>query len=327
MPADILIFMHGMTTQEGTRDPRGHYDRIWKALVREQPDLATRFDATIYTEWGQEIAGNGPGDPALGKRDDRKLSAAQAHMIEATRDKRLTSGERLDVTRFDVPLLGPVRWLMDRFIREPVMQRGLPDVAYYMSPEGEGYVRDAVYPQVLTKLAPFVDEPQTRLHIIAESLGVTVAHDFLFALFNPDPYVPGYVRQSEPPPSQAEALLHWRGRANRGELVLGSFIATASQLPMTLLRKQSIVERFYPQPPRQLDPSVIGIAGDEVRWLLFYDVDDLLAYPTRHLYSPRDAIEEVQVDSSDLPHRAHVNYWAQQEVVRRAADQLIRSTS
>jgi hypothetical protein len=327
MPANIVIFMHGMTTQERPQDPRSYYDRIWSALLAAQPALATMIDATIYTDWGLELPDGGGTGIGLGERRDRMLAVAQAHMIEATRDKRLTSGERLDVTSYDLPLLGPVRWLLDKFIREPVMQRGLPDVAYYMSAEGEGYVRDAVYAQILTQLAPFVDEPQVRLHVIAESLGVTVAHDFLFALFNPAPYVPGYILQTEPPPSQAEALRQWRGRAARGEVTLGSFIATASQLPMTLLRKQSIVERFYPPMPEQLDPSVIGVVGDQVHWLLFYDVDDLLAYPTRHLYSPRDAIEEVQVDSSDLPHRAHVRYWAQREVVERAAEQLLRTAS
>jgi hypothetical protein len=118
--------------------------------------------------------------------------------------------------------------------------------------------------------------------------------------------------------TQIQRLSTWRAKAASGALTLGSFVATASQLPVFLLRKQGLVERLAGG--QQLDPAVIGVHGRHEQWLLFYDVDDLLGYPTRHLYAPRTGIREIQVDSSDLFHDAHTRYWKEGgTVVERAA--------
>jgi hypothetical protein len=42
---------------------------------------------------------------------------------------------------------------------------------------------------------------------------------------------------------------------------------------------------------------------------ILYDIDDLLGFASRNLYSPNDAIMDIQVNCGALPQSAHVGYW------------------
>lgn len=317
MATNIMVFVHGMHTTAEPTDPLPKYEQIWDQLTRARPELNGLITERVLTEWGQPLTG-------VPARDDQRITAAQRRIVELLdRDVAQGAGESGDHFIVDWHWLWPVRTILDRFIRQPVIQRGFTDAAYYMSPDGEARVREAVYASVLGALQPFSSTPDVRLHIVAESLGVTVAHDFLFALFNQDPsYVPGYSTQV-PPGSAVTELTQWRARAAAGDLVLGSFVAVASQLPLFLLRKQALVDLFAANTPAKdvrIDPAPLGLTDSQIRWRLFYDVDDLLAYPTRHLYSPRHHIEEIQVESADRPDKAHLVYWERDDVIKPAAD-------
>jgi len=69
------------------------------------------------------------------------------------------------------------------------------------------------------------------------------------------------------------------------------------------MRSQKLVDKLAAN--TALDPSVLGtsLADTRPRWINFYDIDDLLAFPTRRLYQECHALEEMQVDSNDLPDR------------------------
>ena len=77
----------------------------------------------------------------------------------------------------------------------------------------------------------------------------------------------------------------WREKAQSGSLTLGGFASAASQLPLLLLRKQSLVKKLYDakqssnagQRPVGIDAADIGIVGGKTQWKLFYDTDDLSA--------------------------------------------------
>ena len=65
---------------------------------------------------------------------------------------------------FDVPTLLILRNLIVG-LRETIVTRGLGDVIYYVSADGEERVRKRVYHQVLSKLHPYLDKPDVRLHL------------------------------------------------------------------------------------------------------------------------------------------------------------------
>lgn len=277
---------------------------------------------TVKTEWGHQLSADPP------DRGDHKVSGAQARILHLIKRSTVeAAGEGKDVRISDYHWFWPFRWILNRFVRERIIQRGFTDAAYYMAPDGEAYVREAVYGEILRELDDHTGDTEVRLHLIADSLGVTVAHDFLFALFNDtDGYEPGYTKQTDPPPTEVAALNTWRAKAESGELRVGSFVAAGSQLPVFLLRKQAIVNRFYENKDsddERVNPRLLGLSEDTVQWLLFYDVDDLLAYPTRHLYAPRKAIREVQVESADRPDKAHTKYWRKKKVLEEAASLIL----
>src|SRR5262249_36509513 len=140
---------------------------------------------------------------------------------------------------------------------------GATDVFYYCAPDGEDAVRTAVYTEVLEKLRPLQNEPEVKIHLVGHSLGVTVGFDFLFGLFAPDSYYPsgfpGFHFSSATPEIRGE-FEWWRDRVKNGSLVLGSKTSTAGQLPLTVMRKQSLVDTLANG--GYLDPSVIGITPD-----------------------------------------------------------------
>ena len=68
-----------------------------------------------------------------------------------------------------------------------------------------------------------------------------------------------------------------------------------------------------------LDPADIGVVSSGIQWKFFYDIDDVLGFASRNLYSPNNAIMDIQVDSGDLPPSAHAGYWENEVVIRETA--------
>src|SRR5262249_32603345 len=147
-----------------------------------------------------------------------------------------------------------------------------------------------------------------RLHVIAHSLGVALAHDFLYGLFarQLSKGTPDFLEQAEELglPHLKDEFAFWRApaQADPPELALGSFSASAPQLAILLLRSAVVVKRLHAGD--FVDATLLGIRGDRVQWKLFYDIDDILAFRARNLYEPGGAIEEFQVNSGN-PVTAH----------------------
>jgi hypothetical protein len=116
--------------------------------------------------------------------------------------------------------------------------------------------------------------------------------------------------------------MRWRGKRENGTRHLGSMASMASILTILLLRSQTVVDRFYNR--QKLDPRVVGVDADAgVRWKSFYDIDDVLAFPIREIFSPNEGIVDVQVDTGDRPDSAHTGYWGESRVIREVASLLL----
>jgi hypothetical protein len=316
---NVLVQVHGMVTAMDPADPGPAYSAFRAALRSSEPALNALIPEQncVEVNWGHAI----PGTPSALLRDDQRLTEVQRRAANLTRYEALEASESdlnvISHNLFEKIGVPGIRQLIEN-VREKVFLMGLGDVAYYCAPDGEVRVRRVVYGQVLAALDALPASPEVRLHIIGHSLGVTIAHDFLFGLFNPPPYVPGFLAYASATPAEKAAFTAWRARAQAGTLTLGSFTATASQLPITLMRNQALIDQVFNG--QLLDPGVVGVVGNQVRWQLFYERDDILGFPSRSLYHPASAIREVQVSTAFLPPETHTAYWTDADVIQRTAE-------
>ncbi|HMI92395.1 MAG TPA: hypothetical protein VK509_13560 [Polyangiales bacterium] len=322
-PVNVLALVHGIIPMREPSDHRADYGPFWDALCSARRELRD-FAPPIEVEWGHPLPG------ARELRADQRLGVAQKEIASRV--------EYRAVSRHSEPLeeviphsrLHPPTALLTRLLTDPIKEQvallGLSDVVYYCSEEGERALRLAVYGTVLQALDPYRDARELRLHVFGHSLGVTVAFDFLFGLFAPSEMwaarQPDFATDPGVPDALRERYLLWRSRATEGRLLLGSKSSAASQLPLLLLRKQKLVDMFT-VPGARIDASVIGIREDGApHWLLFYDVDDVLGFPTRPLFAPERALHEIEVRTGLEPLSAHLGYWRNVRVQEEVANLL-----
>lgn len=320
MTVNVLALVHGITPEARPEAHTKLYADFWRALQRAEPSLERDVARVVYVEWGNRVAG-------VPDRPDTRLSeaerrAGQLASFEHVERHPGPNNVLLPGLFGDWPKLPGVRELVFRPLREQLVQLGLADAVYYASADGERAVRVAVYGQVLAALRPHRDDDDVRLHLVGHSLGVTVCHDLLYGLFGKKAD-PDFLGQAATPEDRDD-YEHWRRRAG-GALRVGSFVSLASQLPLFALRKQALVDRLAAG--GTLDPSDIGIAREgRVRWLVCYDVDDVLGFATRELYGDAPSMRQVQVDAGDFPLSAHTDYWTCARVIEEAAA-LIAATA
>lgn len=327
---NVPVLVHGMTT---TLVPAWHtsdYLRLMEAIFHLRPELEGRMHPHVGVEWGQRLGSEGGDEPA-----DRRLSVAELFLRKSVAYSRLRSqaSDEQDFFYPDEREFSQLWRPITDAIKDNIFCLGMTDALYYAAPDGEQAIRRAVYTQVLDGLETFKFADEVHLHIVAQSLGATVAFDFLFGLFVDRGHyashggVPDFIRENEgsQEPSVRRAVENyrfWRERAMERTLRLGSLATTGSQLALFLLRKQAVVDRLAASPPNLLDPNVIGIEKDRpdgrIRWTNFFDADDVLGYPVRRLFDSR-CIAEHRVDTGTLPDRAHSGYWHNERVIEEIA--------
>jgi hypothetical protein len=322
MAENVLALIHGMVTEPTPHPHAETYARFVAGLFEHEPGLRDVLEdgepRVIQVEWGHDAAGSG-----TNLRPDQRLAGAQRFVASRVAyDAVRAHPDELNVVlrglRGDWNLTGAR--LVARPVREELIQFGLADAVYYTSEDGEREVRAAVYEQILSGLEPFAGADEVRLHVVSHSLGVAVAHDFLYGLFAPG-HAPDFATGSGQGSARGQDLFRgWRARAQSGALGLGTFVSMASQLPLFVLRKQALVDRLHAG--SLLDPGVIGVSGTHVQWVVFYDIDDILGFATRRLYEPATGIKEVQVDAGDLPPTAHTGYWKNGTVLEESAARI-----
>ena len=176
---NVLVFIHGMITATSPTTHTGQYQSFFNALGSKRPQLKDAFEDPIFVEWGHETPSSGPD-----LRPDEKLTRAQnaVHALVNYDEVRRTRNSNNKLIR-DWSLVFFLRGIF-RQIKENTLLFGLADASYYSSPDGEEAVREAIYGQVLEELKGYQDN-DVNLHVIAHSLGCTVAFDFLYGLFAP----------------------------------------------------------------------------------------------------------------------------------------------
>jgi hypothetical protein len=275
-------------------------------------------------EWGHWPL---PGTGALS--DDERITGAENTILEATRYDRVKANATSDDSFLGFAPDTPGRLLVQPFTRplkERLITLGLTDTIYYTTVEGETAVRRTAYSQIFDYLERYRGSEHINIHLIGHSQGATIAYDLLFGLFadaaayggNP----PGYYSQASND-TERERFDYWRKRAQSGTLILGSFATFGSQLALMTMRKQRTVDSLANG--YRLDPAVIGIEPTSVatKWKHFYDQDDVLGYPVRHLFnSLPGTFKEYEVDSNWNPLDSHSDYWICPQVQHEVATMI-----
>jgi hypothetical protein len=317
MKNNVLVFIHGMTTDVAPSDPTeqgGRYDQFWTALQARKPELKDLFPiGPIKVEWGHQLSPNE--NPV---RDDHKLTEVERFVNDQVSYRNLehhSGPNNIIISDWGIP---GIRQVVTN-VREGVVSFGLTDVVYYCSDDGETRVRAQVYSQVLLAMQQYLAEPNVKIHLFGHSLGVTIVHDFLFGLFKKD-HEPDFVKHNQGGPWTSPEFQKWRDKAQSGELTVGGVALAASQLPLMVMRKQVMIDKLFSH--QGLNPADIGVVSTGIQVKFFYDVDDVLGFPSRNLYSPNDAVMDIQVDVGDTPQSAHTGYWKNETVIRETAQLL-----
>ncbi len=314
MKNNVLVFVHGMTTDVAPSDPTqqgGRYDQFWTALQARKPELKDLFpNGPIKVERGHQLSPNE--NPV---RDDHRLTEVERFVDDQVAYRNLehhSGSNNIIMSDWGIP---GIRQIV-RNVREGVVSFGLTDVVYYCSDDGETRVRAHVYSQVLLGMQQYLTEPNVKIHLFGHSLGVTIVHDFLFGLFKKD-HEPDFVKHNQGGPWTSPEFQKWRDKAQTGELTVGGVALAASQLPLMVMRKQVMIDKLFSH--QGLDPGDIGVVSTGIQVKFFYDVDDVLGFSSRNLYSPNHAMMDIQVDVGDTPQSAHTGYWKNETVIRETA--------
>jgi len=310
MTKNILIFIHGITPNSNPPDPENaQYRRLLDAVAAKDPSILKKFDdEPIFVKWGALY-----GSPPPGKGHQRLDRAEEFASDRASDDNAKKMPGNVWNRQLRLPIIAGI---IDD-IKYSVISKGLADALYYAAPDGEELVRAEVYSQLAREIAPLLKgKDEVRLHFVTHSLGVSIGHDFAYAVFNPG-QKSSFVKDHATGSVRAN-FKTLQKRAKEGTLKFGSFVGMASQLPLFIMRSQKVVELFAAG--KYLDPVDIGVTSKkEVVVKFFYDPDDLLGFPSRGLYSPNDAFCDVRVQTGQNPATAHTDYWWNSDV----ADQVI----
>lgn len=342
---NVLVLLHGTVVKRDSANHHLGYAELLDNLalwgVRRSD-----FDGIVEVEWGREPLSENP-VPATELREDQRLTRAEVTLHDrasfSTSKDRASMQNRL-LSAFQEGLVPQATRLVTDRIKEDVLIYGIADAVYYASPDGETAIRSTVYHQVLDGLDAFTESSHIRLFIIAHSLGVTVAHDFLFGLFAPY-HLPDFAAPEDTPEATRPDILRdgdeyrhdkrrfafWRAAAQRGaarhndsedlgpRLSVAGLITTGGQLALMMLRTQAMVDRMAAG--ETLDPTLLGLPREgKPIWYNFYDVDDVLGFPCHRLYAV-PTIMDFQVNTG-LLEKAHSRYWTSKVVIERIADLL-----
>lgn len=335
---NILIFVHGMMPEDLPNSPISVYQQLWNSVKNLDNTLGQRVDVEdiVAVEWGHHNRSS----------PDEKINRAETFIAQKIDSKIIAENPELKNLNL---LQNIMNWPLSpnyleitrpylHLLRQTILLRGLGDAVYYCGEQGKIAVQVAVYTPILQRLEHYRREERDtkiRLHIIAHSLGVTIATDFLYGLFS----TTAINFKNEPTLFMTEArdenvehlrkevinrYRFWRKPENAKRLELGSIVSLASQLPLLLLSKQRVVDELFVE--KTLSPSDIGIPEDtnQILWKIFYDIDDILAFPTGCLYGDHRAIKDCRIDSGNSPDTAHANYWSSPAVHKEVAELLSR---
>lgn len=295
MIQDFAILIHGINPDLIPGDSIEALDGFLATLCQDDEHLSCRFppERVIPIRWGHPQQGR-PDEGASFSRDEQ-LFVAQNRILQVITavEPELTPDDYLPWSRAQVAIA----------LQRTLLISGIGDVVYFTGSDGYRTIQRIVFRQLQQRIQHLLCSGQLdpsdtiRLHLFAESLGVSISYEFLALLFGPrrlghalsdllDSDMLSFFQRlnhthsksREHPTTQADGHTFVADGAPTGPaFIFGSFIAAASQLPLLLQRRQHAIEELARGDC--LDPAHIGVhpSCDCPRWLLFHDPRDILS--------------------------------------------------
>jgi len=298
---EIALFIHGITPGKHARSHDVAYGRLF-GLIQDalkesgKPPLDS---LPIQVEWGWES-----GQSA---ENDRFLAEAESVICE-----QVNAAEQSAHDPSVVPLLRPLH-----LRARQMLISGLADLFYYVSKDGERVVRKHVFNYLCSQINERkASHPASKisLTLIAHSAGALIAHDLLYHLFRKTS------RKSEggSPVSQVREL------ARKGELRVRRFYSMGTPLTPLAVRADSLLVKIAKH-QQKADPECIGLKQSDglsnPRWVNFWDMDDVAAFPVEFLYANENkVIEDKYVDLGGVFPAVHARYWTSAQVAGYIAE-------
>ncbi|MFB2882093.1 acylphosphatase [Floridanema aerugineum] len=330
---NILLFVHGVIPLNSKFSETKLYDLLWEP-VKKQHKLSERIDDIISVNWGHYLADTEE------DRLDEKLHKAEEFIANQlnlkAQSQKITNNSLQPWWR---SLLHPLQNL--------IWSQGIGAAIYYSGIEGKIALQLAVYSQILDLLEKYRHQIERnlakkeatikiRLHAISSGLGTNIVNDFLHGLFyqtgnqsnhNPEldkePTIANSPILAEEKRETVERYLFWRTATQKKHLEIGSIVTMASQLPLLLLSSQRVVNTLANQDTLSIDEIGIPEQTQEIIWKVFYDINDLSAFPISSLFGGHPAIEDIAIEMSNNYYN-YPNYWENEVIHTHVAELLNR---
>ncbi len=329
---NILLFVHGIMLEEHPPLGRAQYRLLWDAIEESHPELGQRFEDVdrLEIEWGKFVRDT--------IEPDQWINLAEEHLArildpDEVRKNPNPNNLILPQRRSTIPtrawdsMVGPLRQIL--------LIRGLGDMFYYCGSDGQIAVQLSVFHQILEAMEAYrhLENLRLRLHVVAHSLGVSIANDLLHALFSPhgarlrgqgEVRLPRFFRTDVLKARREltlERLAFWRNHPER--LELGAIASLGSSLPLMILRSQRVVDLLATGNTLPVDELGIHPEGRDIVWKNFYDDLDPLSLPVRPLFGDHATVQDVQVRSGEDPWGTQA-YWGCPDVQMHVAELLAR---
>lgn len=314
---DYAILIHGINPDLIPGDSIEALDEFLSTLCAEDPELAQRFppERVIPIRWGHPLQSQNAFSAPF--RSDEQLFVAQNRILQtiAAVEPDLTPDDHFPWSRAKVAMA----------LQRNLLISGFGDMVYFTGRDGYQAIQRIIFQALRQRLETNLPNCATegdhaiRLHLFAESLGVSIGFEFLSLLFGPA--LKGHQLEDV---LEDEDLAFYQAASSsaRKLFTLGTFVAAASQLPLLLQRRQHAIEQLARI--GYLDPSHIGLTPtcDRPRWLLFHDPRDILSMPTKPLFGHCPWIQEEWVENrvsavapADRFEETHNGYWCNPDVI------------
>lgn len=302
---EIALFIHGITPNRNPElktNPEKLYKTLYESIQKELVQQGKKkLDASIGVIWNWNPSKNVPLYVDQSLAEAERLIGDQINLLER--------GVR------SINWLHFLLWKAFYGIGRDIMLYGFADAMYYVSKDGEATVREHVFKYLCEEIIKLVKAEggksvKISLTVLGHSAGSLIAHDFLYHLFS----------DRQPKASDVEEIHILRKMmSDKAEdpdkiahrLRVRRLYTFGSPLAPWFIRANSLLTKISTN--ERLKISDLGLEArpelDNPRWVNFWALTDVAAFPLSFLYDDQDAVKDEYVNVGLWFPGTHGAYW------------------
>lgn len=314
---EMAVFIHGITPARDwgvKNNPAALYGTLFANIQKElEKQGKPKLDMALKVIWNWR-----PDDDDSPVYVDQTLAAAERIIGGKIGERELTIRS---VNWFHFFL-----WKLVYRIGRDIMLYGLGDAMYYVSKDGETTVREHVFQYLCDEIIKRLKAGDGKLNkisltVLGHSAGSLIAHDFLYHLFS----------DRKPKPDDVPRMQELRRMIGGNEenpkepasprLRVRRLYTFGSPIAAWFIRANSLLDKVTKG--TQLKLTDLGLDADATlvnpRWVNFWSLTDVAAFPLNFLYDSTDAVEDHYINVGWLFPDTHGAYWSSSKVAEYIA--------